>query len=278
MLREGWDVPAVCAILLLRKFSSRVYGQQVVGRGLRLNVRTDDIQEICAIVDHEKLQHDWLWEIVGAKVRTDVDQYSMFGDEDLPPRRKPQFVDKPELLIEIPEPIEEEKADFDEELMNIEVETGDYPDWQSVIDGFDYELDTEISRVEIESVQGRPLNGSGFLEIHEAPTGYAAQRPVDEISDPGELADMLKHIVRDIAADLLAEEGIGSHELGYLYGVLMTHVSVKMLGDKTAGAASLEALRRAIKRRHKMASYFNNKPGLVASIVTYKPEAEHATQ
>lgn len=109
MLREGWDVPAVCVILLLRKFSSRVYGQQVVGRGLRLNVRTEDIQEICAIVDHEKLKHGWLWDMVGAKIRTNIDQLSMFGDEDLPPRRKPQFVDKPELLIAIPEPIEPER-------------------------------------------------------------------------------------------------------------------------------------------------------------------------
>ena len=35
MLREGWDVPEVGVILLLRKFSSKVYGQQVIGRGLR---------------------------------------------------------------------------------------------------------------------------------------------------------------------------------------------------------------------------------------------------
>jgi len=34
MLREGWDVPTVSMILLLRKFSSRVSGQQVVGRWL----------------------------------------------------------------------------------------------------------------------------------------------------------------------------------------------------------------------------------------------------
>src|SRR6266498_1156285 len=39
MLREGWDVPPVSVILLLRKFSSRVYGQQVVGRGLRKIIR-----------------------------------------------------------------------------------------------------------------------------------------------------------------------------------------------------------------------------------------------
>lgn len=74
----------------------------------------------CAIVDHEKLQHGWLWEIVGAKVRKGVDQLSMFGDEDLPPKRRSQFVVNSELLIEIPEPIEEEKADFDDELMRIE--------------------------------------------------------------------------------------------------------------------------------------------------------------
>ncbi|MCG2769141.1 MAG: hypothetical protein L6435_12270, partial [Anaerolineae bacterium] len=83
---------------------------------------------------------------------------------------------------------------------------------------------------------------------------------------------------RDLAADLLAEEGIGSHELGYLYGVLMSHVSKKMLGGKTVGTASVEALRRAIKRRHKMASYFKNRLGLVASIVTHKSEAEDADQ
>ena len=86
MLREGRDVPAVSVILLLREILSRVYGQQVVGRGLRLNVRDEDTQEFCSIVDHEKLQHQWLWEMVGAKIRKDVDQMSMFGDEDLPPK------------------------------------------------------------------------------------------------------------------------------------------------------------------------------------------------
>src|SRR5207245_1218127 len=130
MLREGWDVPPVSVILLLRKFSSRVYGQQVVGRGLRLNMRGADAQEICGIVDHEKLKHQWLWDLVGAKVRTDVDQATLFGDEDLPPKRKPQFVANPDLLITVPEPIEEEKAEFDEELSGIEIKIGDYPNWQ----------------------------------------------------------------------------------------------------------------------------------------------------
>jgi superfamily II DNA or RNA helicase len=278
MLREGWDVPAVSVILLLRKFSSRVYGQQVVGRGLRLNVRTEDIQEICAVVDHEKLKHAGLWEMVGAKVRTGVDQMSLFGDEDLPPKRKPQFVAKPEFLIEVPQPAEEEKADFDDELMGIEIETSDYPNWRKLISSFDYVVETEITRVEIASVEGRPLDGSGFREIREAPAVYNVRRTPDAISDPAELAELLKNSVRDIAADLLAEEGIGSHELGYFYGVLMDHVSQQMLDGKTVGTAGVEALRHALNRRHQMAANFKSRPGLVASIVKYKPEARHANQ
>jgi len=278
MLREGWDVPEVCAILLLRKFSSRVYGQQVVGRGLRLNVRGEDIQEICAIVDHEKLKHSWLWEMVGAKVRKDVDQMSMFGDEDLPPKRKPQFVAKPECLIEIPEPVEEERADFDDELAGIEIESGDYPNWRKVLNEFDYTVETEISRVEIASVKGHLLDGSGFREIHDAPAIYSVRKIPDKIREPAELAESLKNSVRDIAANLLAEEGIGSHELGYIYGVLIDHVSARMLSGKTVGKASVEELRHALNRIHSMAANFKNRPGLVSSIVNYKPEAQNAKQ
>jgi len=272
MLREGWDVPAVSVILLLRKFSSRVYGQQVVGRGLRLNMRGEDIQEICAIVDHKKLQHDWLWDMVGAKVREDVEQLSMFGDEDLPPKRKPQIVAHPELLIDIPKPSEDEKSDFEDDLANIVVETGDYPNWQKILDTFDYAVETEITRVEIESVQSKILDGSGFKEIREAPSGYSTQKPPEEINDPAELADRLKNSIRDIASNLLAEEGIGSHELGYLYSVLMSHVGKKMLNEKTVGTASVEELRHALNRIHKMSSAIKSRPGLVNSIVTYKAE------
>jgi len=278
MLREGWDVPAVAVILLLRKFSSRVYGQQVIGRGLRLNVRNEDLQEICAVVDHEKLQHGWLWEMVGAKVRKDVDQLSMFGEEDLPPKRKPQVVAHPELLIQIPAPSEIEQADFDEDVMKVRIEQGDYPDWKKLLDSLDYTVETEITRVEIAGVVGSALNGSGFKRIHEAPKGYHASTPPEEITDQAGLAELLKGSVRDIAADLLAEEGIGSHELGYLYGVLMDHVSQRMLGGKTVGAASAEELRHALTRRHQLLFNLHSRPGLVTSIVNHKPEAHDANE
>lgn len=274
MLREGWDVPPVSVILLLRKFSSRVYGQQVVGRGLRLNMRGEDAQEICAVVDHEKLKHGWLWEMVGAKIKTGVDQGNLFGiEEDLPPKRKPQFVANPDLLIDIPKPTEEEKADFDKDLMDIEVKVGDYPKWQQMLDSFHYETETEITKVEIKSVEALVLDGSKFREVHDPPAIYRVGKVVDETTDPAQLAELLKNSVRDVASDLLAEEGIGTHELGYLYGVLMGHVSKRMLAGKTVGAATAEELRHALNRRHRMSANFKAMPGLVASIVKYRKEA-----
>ena len=91
MLREGWDVPEVGIVLLLRKFGSRVYGQQVIGRGLR-RVRgknvTEEEPQICAVVDHPKLEHQWLWDIFSSKVRSDVGVDELFDEEEICPNRR----------------------------------------------------------------------------------------------------------------------------------------------------------------------------------------------
>ncbi len=268
MLREGWDVPAVTVILLLRKFSSRVYGQQVVGRGLRLNIRGEDAQEFCAIVDHEKLNHQWLWDIVGAKIRKDVDQGNLFGNDDLPPKRKSQIMDKPENIIDIPDPEEDEDADFSD-LEDLKVVEGDYPNWQTILNSFEYGSDVEISKVEIESVKGTNLFGDGFTEISDAPNVGKSKTTEEEV--PREhIVETLKHTIRDIADILLAEEGIGSHELGYLYNIIMDHVQQKMLEGKSAGLANIESLKHTIRQRHNLFRNFRERPGLVASIVKYR--------
>lgn len=274
MLREGWDVPAVSVILLLRKFSSRVYGQQVVGRGLRLNIRGEDAQEFCAIVDHEKLQHQWLWDIVGAKIRKDIDQGNLFGDDDLPPKRRAQVLDKPDKIIDIPEPEEDEDADFSD-LDDLKIVEGDYPNWQTIINSFEYGVEVEISKVEIESVRGTNLFNEGFTEISEGPILQKANKDNREQSIEN-LIDDLKHTIRDIADVLLAEEGVGSHELGYLYNILMDHIQQKMLDGKSAGLATIESIRHAIRQRHNLIRNFKEKPGLVASIVKYKKGASNA--
>ena len=116
MLREGWDVPEVAVIALLRKFSSRVYGQQVIGRGLRKVVRKPEEREILAVVDHPKLDHGWLWELVRAKLKKDVKASDEFDpDEDLPEPvgpYEPELV-HPEKVIEVPEPDAGPDGEFD---------------------------------------------------------------------------------------------------------------------------------------------------------------------
>ncbi len=278
MLREGWDVPAVSVILLLRKFSSRVYGQQVVGRGLRLNQRGEDAQEFCAIVDHEKLDHQWLWEMVGAKIKTDVDQGDLFGvEEDLPPKRKPQLLVNEDKLIDIPEPLEGEKEGIDlSDLDDITVDLKDYEDWQAVLDSFAYGADVEISRVEIEGVEGKDLFKSDFAQIIDPPQHGRPATAASKLSKE-DLVDLLKNSVRDIGSALLADEGIGSHELGYFYGVLMDHVRAKLLGGATAGGATPELLTQAVRHRHNLHANFKQRQGLVSSIVKYRKEAPNAS-
>jgi hypothetical protein len=118
------------------------------------------------------------------------------------------------------------------DLDDLTVVEGDYPNWQKILDEFNYAVETEITKVEIASVLAKALDGSGFLEIHEPPTPYRTGKQAAENENAAELAESLKHSMLDIAEDLLAEEGIGSHEKGYLYGVLMDHVGKKMMGGK----------------------------------------------
>ncbi|MEW6556380.1 MAG: DEAD/DEAH box helicase family protein [Elusimicrobiota bacterium] len=280
MLREGWDVPEVCVILLLRKFSSRVYGQQVIGRGLRLNVREEDTQEFCAMVDHEKLDHQWLWDIVGAKVKKDIVQGTLFGiEDDLPPKRKPQILVNPDLLIQIPEPTGDEDTNFLDDLENIEVIQDDYPNWKEILAGFEYGPEVEISRVEIEKVLGQKLaDETNFIELIEAPGFSPEVRNKPEENNEIILGEKLKGTIRDIGSDLLAEEGIGSDELGYFYGVLMDHIREKFLDGKTVGTATLENMKHALNHRHTLFHNFKDKPGLVTSIVKYKKELNYANK
>ncbi len=71
MLREGWDVPEVSVIVLLRPFSSPLYARQIVGRGLRKVRRSNidqNIRQELDIIDHQALRLMWLWDEMDATV------------------------------------------------------------------------------------------------------------------------------------------------------------------------------------------------------------------
>ncbi|MGB6464542.1 MAG: DEAD/DEAH box helicase family protein [Nitrosotalea sp.] len=245
MLREGWDVPQVSTILLLRKFSSPVYGQQVIGRGLRKIIRDQSEREILAVVDHPRLEHDWLWRLVAvSKVKQDVTDKDLFNiDEDLPSKPKIQTLVRPEKLIKIPDPKYDVDIDFKkiaEEIPDDHVESN----WQAMLDGISYDKETwMIKKTRIDSVQARRLKDKR-MELVDAPNedGFeiSAKYPRDV------LENNLKGELLNIASGLLQESGYGSKLRGILYNVMMDHVRKRIFSGKPLSEASNEEVEFAL--------------------------------
>lgn len=270
MLREGWDVPEVSVILILRKFSSQVYGQQVIGRGLRRIVRDKpEEREILCVVDHPKLEHGWLWKKVSAKVRDHVSINERFDlEEDLPELEKPQELIDPSKLIEVPE-VEEGEADFD----NLLEEVSEVPvteDWQKVLDSINYPRQkVEITKVTLRGIRSIHLGEDRQAEYEEAPQDQEiTEVSSEQESIPEELREDLKNRVLELATELLYEHGFGSIYKSLLYDVVMEHIGKKILQGKTAGLATQIDLEFAIYKLEEIRKAFK-KPGLVASIIRY---------
>jgi type III restriction enzyme len=179
MLREGWDVPEVGVILLLRKFSSKVYGQQVVGRGLR-RVRGTAIDsgepQICAVVDHPKLEHQWLWDIFGKiRVRGNVLIDQTFDEtEDLPVPPPKQELVKPQNVIDLPNPDPTLTDDGEFDVGDVPLPPTPIRNWREVLSGLAYdETAVEITKLGIGGVVGRELAPKGWTTIQESQEALA---------------------------------------------------------------------------------------------------------
>jgi len=231
MLREGWDVPQVATILLLRKFSSPVYGQQVIGRGLRKIIRNQAEREILAVVDHPRLEHDWLWRLVAvSKVNQNVTDKDIFGEEDLPDKPVIQTLVRPEKFIKIPDPEYEIEIDFEKIKDDIPDDTID-EDWESILarKSYDREIWT-IAKTRIDSVEMKSLKDKR-VELLDAPDEFdfamigKYPRDVLEIKFKQELLS--------VCAGLLRETGFGGKLRGKLYSVMLNHVREKIFSGKT---------------------------------------------
>jgi type III restriction enzyme len=233
MLREGWDVPQVSTILLLRKFSSPVYGQQVIGRGLRRILRDKPEPEILSVVDHPRLEHDWLWRLVAvSKIRqnvTDEDQFDI--EEDLPLKPLIQSLVRPEKIIKIPEPQYEVKINFQKVKDDIPDDTVE-TDWQAILDAVTYDREAwMITKTRIETVRSQRLKDKR-LEIIDGPED-SIEFAIGEESSREELEAKLKNTILDITAGLLREAGFGGLMKGKLYSTIMDHISKKIFGGKS---------------------------------------------
>ena len=269
MLREGWDVPEVGVVLLLRKFGSQVYGQQVIGRGLRRvrnhNVKEDEPQ-ICAIVDHPKLEHKWLWDIFESKIRTDVGINDLFNeDEDLPTRRPRQVLENPENIIDIPEPEEEDGGKF---IICPTVQPAEpMREWQEYLALLEYPAQTvAITGQDITGVERRELDGQGWRTMESAPGNIAAG---EVILPRPELEEAIKSGLLDMAERLLNGAGHSLLFKGPIYAILLKHIRAKFLDGTSLGLAEEHHLETAWRMLPKVEETIGNAPGLVQGMVKY---------
>jgi superfamily II DNA or RNA helicase len=272
MLREGWDVQEVGVILLLRKFGSKVYGQQVIGRGLR-RIRAKGVQsnepQICAVVDHPKLEHQWLWDIFNAKKRQNVMIEDLFDEtEDLPPPPPKQEFDKPELAIDLP-PVDPSLVD------DGEFDVGDVPppprpmeDWQKVLEAIEYDsIAVEITKVGISGVVGQELGRKGWKTIHSAPdAGFPSA--VLQVSDDA-ARDAVKTELLDMAETLTIQAGYAVTYKDRVYSALLHHVRRNFLDGSSLGLASRPEVEFAWKMLRHVRAKVAGIPGLVAGIIEY---------
>ena len=273
MLREGWDVPEVGVILLLRKFGSKVYGQQVVGRGLR-RVRVKGVEptepQICAVVDHPKLEHQWLWDIFNAKKRTGVLIDDQFDEaEDLPPPPPKQELEKPDLVIDVPpvDPSVMDDGEFD--VGDIAPPPKPLENWKEALDGIEYDPTVvEITKVVIAGVVGQELGGEGWKTIHSAPDESGPSGTVARVSD-GAVREAVKEGLLDMAELLTVEAGYAATFKHLVYSALLHHVRAKFLNGSSLGLADRAEVDFAWKMLQQVKAKVVAVPGLIAGVIEY---------
>ena len=269
MLREGWDVPEVGVILLLRKFGSRVYGQQVIGRGLRRVRRhrvTGDEPQICAVVDHPKLEHQWLWDIFNSKVRIEVGVDEEFDEEeDLPEPPPRQHMNKPWQVIDIPDPSDDDEGEF---VIDPAIGPADpLHNWREILAGLVYPSQTvTITDQDITGVERRALTGDGWVTLESAPTNTDG---ASVAVAPEDLADAVKNEILAMAERLLFHAGHTLQFKGRIYGILLEHIREKFLDGASLGLAEPHHLETAWRMLPKAEEQITGIPGLIEGMVKY---------
>lgn len=273
MLREGWDVPEVGVVLLLRKFGSPVYAQQVIGRGLRrvrISAVKEDEPQICAVVDHPKLEHGWLWKMFGSKIRHDVGIDDKFDEhEDLPPPPPRQELTDPAKLITIPEPVNDDDGVFDLDGMPVENHLP-IENWREALESMAYPSDTvEISDQNITGVEKRVLDQEGWKDIQSAPDEEEDAANGDIQMPPEDLAEAIKEELMNIAERLLEHAGHSNQFKGQIYRILLEHIRTKFLEGASLGLAEEPQLEATWRSLHAIENNIADKQGLVEGMVKH---------
>ncbi len=248
MLREGWDVAQVSVILLLRKISSQVFGQQIIGRGLRKIKKGSSEPEILFVVDHPKLDHNWLWKLMNvSRIRQDILPGEEIGMEEIPART--QFIQKllnPDKLIMVKPPAID--AGFQTKLEEIRRKLKDEEtvrDWREKLEAATYDTSEsiEITAVIMDRIRRKSVGKKFGSEVEDKGKGQlftgASSFSLNASDVTFELITLVKSLIEENAYDITKQER--------LYNIVMDHVCHKFLKDKPLSSANEEELETVVR-------------------------------
>lgn len=286
MLREGWDVKNISAILLFRKFCYKlnectgekysVYGQQVIGRGLRrIEPMNKNEWEQCLVVDHPVLKHDWLWEML------DADQYGGTLNPD-------ELID----IEKIPKPKDFGVEEIDhkpEDIKNVISDIQDIIDgipnppketlkviyeWQEYLDNYQYQTEQIDIEQTIREIKKRKL-ASGFNEQEAFDEFKIDVQQINKFTDfeVEQLKEMVNNELGFICRDSLKEyDRNPDKRQDIIYKVLIDHIKKRfLLGNDLFAVEDKTALKKLWFAITEMREVFLD-PALVEGILKHPPE------
>lgn len=283
MLREGWDVKNIGVICLFRKFTYKkigekimsVYGQQIIGRGLRrIDPNNKDEWEQCLVVDHPILKHDWLWKMLDA---TEIDKPLNPGDI-----LRPEDIPAPPSMEgnESEEENEAKKPNGDIEsiaanlpVANMSIDSMEViADWQKFLDEYQYLLQkVEIDQI-IKQITKRDLV-SGFNE-QETNSFQIDVHKIQQVKQMTmeQLQKTIDKEIIDIAHDALMEyDRNPDKRQEMIYKVLADHIKKRFLLGHTVFETNDEKLIKKLWFAMTEMRDIFLRPELVESILSHPP-------
>ncbi len=281
MLREGWDVKNISAILLFRKFSFTqmgdtkfsVYGPQIIGRGLRrVNARGKDWEQ-CHVIDHPIFKHDWLWEMIEAdRYAAPLNPGDIIDTAKIPAPKTQAELGIAAALKPSAEPFELSGLPPVPEPEVLEPIT----DWRAYIDDCAYEFRGQKISQTIGQVISRNLDsGQDTLDRGEIPAIDAALLAVDAPAEADELKSKLVRRVRDLARTaLLNYDNQADTRQEVILRVIPEHIARRFTGGvKLHELDNTQLLQLVWHVFDQIRSNFYN-PRLIGSILTAPPVTE----
>jgi type III restriction enzyme len=251
MLKEGWDVKEVSVILLLRKIISPVYGQQIIGRGLR-KIDFTKANEVLYVIDHPSMKHlkSWLGNI-SADVYTDV----KLG-EQLPYKNRAfksniwsfeneRRIVRPEKIIVIDEPKVNlrEKFELYKKAHSIQ-KSNVYLNWKDLLNAIEYNDDTiEITAVKEKSIKEITIINQDSPEIKYSDSDKIYSSYYDTPVSPKSILEY----IYDVSKLLLDDNGLSIIHTDLIYDAMLSHVQSKLCHGKSIYDVDSTTLNRIYK-------------------------------